>query len=73
MKVVKIDKQGRIILPVEIRKKIRAKRFEMKVKNNVIELRPAESLNSLFGSLPKLNLEKIRKEHEEEDEHFTPG
>jgi len=73
MKVVKMDKQGRIVLPAETRKKVRAKRFEIKVKDNIIELRPADDLDSLFGSLPDLDLERIRKEHEEENEHFTLG
>jgi len=73
MKVVKMDKQGRIVIPAETRKKVRAKRFEITVKDNIIELRPAEDLDSLFGSLPDLDLDKIRKEHnaEVENEHFT--
>ena len=73
MKLVKMDKQGRIVLPSVIRKKLRAKRFEIELKGDFIELRPARSLNSLFGVLPKLDLKKIREEHgtEVKNEHFS--
>jgi len=71
MKMVKIDKQGRIVVPAKIRKDLKSNKFGITVKDGTIELKPVEGLDSLFGSLPEIDTERARREHEEEDEHFT--
>jgi AbrB family looped-hinge helix DNA binding protein len=71
MKMVKIDKHGRIVVPAKIRKNLKSDKFGITVKDGIIELKPVEGLDSLFGSLSELDMKRIRKEHEEEDEHFT--
>lgn len=54
---------------LDMAEKMKAKRFKISLKNEVIELKPVEGINSIFGLLPKLDLDKIRKEHEEEVEN----
>jgi len=70
--VVVIDKQGRMVIPKNVRKIFKTSKFEIDVKKEKIELKPIKSLDELFGSLPELDLKQIRKEHEEEvrHEHF---
>jgi bifunctional DNA-binding transcriptional regulator/antitoxin component of YhaV-PrlF toxin-antitoxin module len=71
--VVVVDRHGRVVIPKSIRKIFKTNRFEIGVKREKIELKPIKSLDELFGSLPELDLKRIRKEHEEEvrNEHFS--
>ncbi len=68
--VITMDKSGRIVLPMGVRKRFKTNRFELRVTDDKIELTPVKSLESLFGALSELDIEKIRSEHEVENEHF---
>lgn len=61
-----MDKSGRIVLPMRVRKRFGTSRFELVVTENKLELTPVKPLESIFGTLPELDIEKIRREHEEE-------
>ena len=63
---ITMDKSGRIVLPMRIRKRLETSRFGLKVPENEIELVPVKSLESLFGAFPDLGIERIRREHEAE-------
>ncbi len=63
---ITINKSGRTVLPMRIRKRLETSRFGLKVPENEIELMPANSLESLFGAFPDLDVERIRREHEDE-------
>jgi len=66
--VITMDENGRIALPASIRKRFKTSRFEFKLTKNKIELKPLELIDSMVGALPELDLEMIKREHEEEDE-----
>jgi AbrB family looped-hinge helix DNA binding protein len=70
--LIAMDKSGRIIIPSKIRQRYRTNKFEIRIDDDKIELRPVKPLESLFGALPELDLATIRKEHADEvdDEHF---
>ena len=61
-----MDKSGRIVLPMQVRKRFKTSRFWLKVSENKIELLPVKSLESLFGTFPDLDIKRIRREHEDE-------
>ena len=63
---ITMDKSGRIVLPMRVRKRFETSRFGLKVSKNKIELVPVKSLESLFGSFPDLDIKRIRREHEDE-------
>ena len=64
-----LDKHGRVVIPNFIRKIFKTDRFEIDVKKDKIELKPIKNLDELFGSLPELDLRRIKKEHREEVKH----
>lgn len=70
--IVVVDAHGRIVIPKLVRRIFKTNRFRIEVKKEKIELKPIKSLDELFGSLPELDLKRIRKEHSEEaeNEHF---
>jgi hypothetical protein len=47
--VVELDRKGRALLPVSVRKKVASRRFEVKVSKGRIELIPLEGVKSLKG------------------------
>ncbi|MBI4362721.1 MAG: hypothetical protein HY558_06055 [Euryarchaeota archaeon] len=66
--VVSLDPQGRIVIPRRIRRAVAARRFEIGVHDDRIELRPIRPLEELFGSLPRLDTGRILREHRREVE-----
>jgi bifunctional DNA-binding transcriptional regulator/antitoxin component of YhaV-PrlF toxin-antitoxin module len=46
---VELDDKGRALLPVSVRKKVRTRRFEIKVVKGKIELIPVEDIRALKG------------------------
>ncbi len=62
--VVQTDKKGRLLLPSEIRKKVKARRFKVAIKKNTIELQPLPDLRVLKGKYRSL----IKNEWEELEE-----
>ena len=63
---ITMDKSGRIVLPMRIRKRFKTSKFGLKVSENKVELVPVKSLESLFGTFPDLDIKQIRREHEDE-------
>ncbi len=63
---ITMDERGRIVLPMRVRKRFKTSRFGLKLSENKIELVPVKSLESLFGTFPDLDIERIRREHEHE-------
>ncbi len=49
MATIELDEKGRALLPASIRKKLGAKRFEVKVVNGRIEMMPIGSVRALKG------------------------
>jgi bifunctional DNA-binding transcriptional regulator/antitoxin component of YhaV-PrlF toxin-antitoxin module len=47
--VVELDEKGRALLPAPIRKKLGARRFEVKLLGDRIELLPVQDFRSLKG------------------------
>lgn len=70
--IVTLDRHGRMVIPKPVRERFKTEKFELGIKGGKIVLKPVKGLDQLFGSLPELDLKRIRKEHEEEakDEHF---
>ena len=70
--VVQMDESGRIVIPRKIRRRFATRTFTVRADDATIELVPIQPLASLYGKLPDLDLERIRKEHDDEcrDDHF---
>jgi AbrB family looped-hinge helix DNA binding protein len=68
VKLVKIDKYGKIFIPKWIRKKLNARSFEVSLEKEKVVLKPIKHPLQLFGTLKDLNLVKLDKMHEEEHE-----
>lgn len=49
MTLVELDKKGRILLPAEIRRNFKTRRFALRVDGERIELLPLPDLGSLRG------------------------
>ena len=47
--VAELDEKGRILIPAEIRRKIRSRRFKVSARGNLVELEPLEDVASLRG------------------------
>lgn len=67
--IIKIDKAGRIVIPAKVRRRFKTDKFELKAGEGKVELIPVKPVESLFGSVPELDLSKIKKEHKEEVEN----
>jgi bifunctional DNA-binding transcriptional regulator/antitoxin component of YhaV-PrlF toxin-antitoxin module len=66
--VVEADEKGRILLPMEIRRRIRAKRFRVTTRGESIELQPLKSPDVLQGKyrrLIKLEWEELEERSED--------
>lgn len=49
MDVVEIDRSGRIYLPADIRRRIGARRFRVKIVENGILLEPIDDVDKYYG------------------------
>ncbi|MCX8137557.1 AbrB/MazE/SpoVT family DNA-binding domain-containing protein [Pyrobaculum aerophilum] len=49
MEIVEVDGSGRIYLPAEIRKRIGARRFRVKIVDNGILLEPVDDVDKYYG------------------------
>lgn len=64
-----LDKSGRATIPTRIRKKYRTRKFILEDRKKEVVLKPVMSIDQLFGSLPDLDIEKLKQEHEREAEN----
>ena len=73
MENICLDKNGRMVLPKKIREKFDTNVFEIETEKNKIVLKPLESLKSVMGKYPGLDIEEFRKERKKEieNEHFA--
>lgn len=63
---IKLDEHGRMVLPSKIRRKYGTEKFIIEDKNEEIVLKPVVSVEKLFGSLPDLDVERLKREHNRE-------
>jgi bifunctional DNA-binding transcriptional regulator/antitoxin component of YhaV-PrlF toxin-antitoxin module len=47
--IVELDEKGRLLIPAEIRRKIRGRRFKVSARGGVVELEPLEKVEELRG------------------------
>ncbi len=64
--MVNIDKNGRMVLPKAIRKKMKSSKFAIDVEDEKIVFTPVKSIDDMLGSMPNLDLEGFRHEHHKE-------
>jgi len=65
--VVEADEKGRILLPIEIRRKLRSNRFKVTQKEDHLELQPlldAEDLRGKYRHLIKSEWEELEERAE---------
>ena len=64
MEIVKMDKQGRIVIPSKIRKKFKSRVFVIEASENEIKLRPLEAikLTDLVDSI-EVDVDDFRDTH----------
>ncbi|KPV65260.1 MAG: hypothetical protein AOA65_0295 [Candidatus Bathyarchaeota archaeon BA1] len=68
MTVVELDRKGRILLPAEIRKIVKAHRFELKVEKGRIELLPLPDPTHVKGKykdLTKMSWDELEEKAEQ--------
>jgi len=68
-----MDRSGRILLPKKVRSAFSTNCFEIRAFNDRIELRPVTPIQGLFGALPDLDVDRIRKEHDGEVSKELPA
>lgn len=62
--VVEADEKGRVLLPIEVRRRLKSKRFRISIKDGLLELEPLPSVKELKGKYRNV----IRSEWEELEE-----
>ena len=70
MSIVELDDKGRVLIPAEIRRKVRSRRFKVSARGDVVELEPLPSLDQLRGKYRDLIKEEW-DELEEAGEEFV--
>jgi bifunctional DNA-binding transcriptional regulator/antitoxin component of YhaV-PrlF toxin-antitoxin module len=68
--IVELDEKGRVLIPAEIRNKIRSRRFKVSTRGKVVELEPLPSLDQLRGKYRDL-IKEGWEELEEAGEEFV--
>ena len=47
--IVELDEKGRVLIPAEIRRKIRSRRFRVSTRGDIVELQPLATLEEIKG------------------------
>jgi bifunctional DNA-binding transcriptional regulator/antitoxin component of YhaV-PrlF toxin-antitoxin module len=68
--IVELDAKGRVLIPAEIRRKVKSKRFRVRTNGNVVELEPLEVVEALRGKFRHI-IKHDREELEEMGEEFV--
>jgi bifunctional DNA-binding transcriptional regulator/antitoxin component of YhaV-PrlF toxin-antitoxin module len=71
--VVEQDEKGRILLPLEIRRKFRTKRFKIVPKKEKLELEPLPELSDLRGKYKQIIKREWEELEERSEEFVTKG
>ncbi len=61
MEIVEIDSSGRIYIPAKIRRRIKAKRFKLKLVKDGILLEPIDDIDIYYGRFGPANVEEIER------------
>ena len=73
MTTVELDEKGRALLPASIRKKLGARRFEVNLLDDRIEVNPIGSVKTLKGKHKGLLKEPSWKLEEKADRYVREG
>jgi len=65
-KVGTMNESGAIMLPKSLRNILKANKFIVNFENKEIRLKPVPAWREVFGSMKNINLEKFKKQHEED-------
>ncbi len=65
--LVKMDKFGKIFIPVRFRRQIRHTSFQIEVRDDEIVLHPVKDLMELFGTMPDLDMADLDEVHGDDD------
>jgi bifunctional DNA-binding transcriptional regulator/antitoxin component of YhaV-PrlF toxin-antitoxin module len=68
---VKLDRKGRVLIPADIRRELKARRFRMKVSHGKIILEPVIKAESVKGKYK--GLLRVSMKLEEQQERFIRG
>ena len=66
MEFVRVDKQGRVILPKKIREEFDTRQFAVEKEEERLVFIPVKSLRQAAGMLPGINMQKYWREHRKE-------
>jgi len=61
VEIVEIDGTGRIYIPAEIRRRIKAKRFKLRLVEGGILLEPIDDIDIYYGRFGPANVEEIER------------
>jgi looped-hinge helix DNA binding domain, AbrB family len=61
VEIVEIDSSGRIYIPAKIRRRIKAKRFKLKLVKDGILLEPIDDIDIYYGRFGPANVEEIER------------
>jgi len=61
VEIVEIDSSGRIYIPAEIRRRIKAKRFRLRLVEDGILLEPIDDIDIYYGRFGPANVEEIER------------
>ncbi len=68
--IVEVDDKGRVLIPAEIRKRFRSRRFKVSARGNVVELEPLAAVEQLRGKYRHL-IKSEWNELEEKAEEYV--
>ncbi len=71
--VVEADEKGRILLPIEMRRRFRSKRFKISTKGKVLELQPLETTEELRGKYRNVISSEWEELEEKAEELVSDG
>jgi AbrB family looped-hinge helix DNA binding protein len=61
VEIVEIDGSGRIYIPAEIRRRIKVKRFKLRLVEGGILLEPIDDIDIYYGRFGPANVEEIER------------
>ena len=62
--ILTVDQNGRVVIPMKVRKIFNTNKFEIHVCDDKIELIPVKSIGTLFGTLPGLKTDSNENDRE---------
>ncbi|MBI3588407.1 hypothetical protein HY995_02775 [Candidatus Micrarchaeota archaeon] len=62
---VSVDRFGRVLLPKKLRESFQTSSFIAEKRGEELLFKPVPTFKEMFGSMPKLDLKKFAKQHQE--------